>query len=70
MANEDVVSPDPISTTRRAVLRTGARLAYAAPLVAASMKLTAGGAAAVSGPVFGGESVCRDTGANCRSQGG
>jgi hypothetical protein len=36
----------PTSTTRRTVVRTGAKLAYAAPLVAASFTLSAGAAAA------------------------
>lgn len=35
-------------TTRRTIVRTGARLAYAAPAVAVTMKLTASGAGAVS----------------------
>ena len=38
-------------TTRRTVVTTGAKLAYAAPLVAASLKLTAGGALAACGGV-------------------
>jgi hypothetical protein len=40
--------------TRRTVIKTGAKLAYAAPLVAASFKLSARGAAAIS-PIGGGE---------------
>jgi hypothetical protein len=36
-------------TTRRTVVTTGAKLAYAAPLVAASLKFTAGGALAACG---------------------
>ena len=35
------------STTRRTVVRTGVRLAYAAPIVAASFALTASGALAL-----------------------
>jgi hypothetical protein len=51
MAFDDVVSPDPVPTTRRAVLRTGVKLAYAAPVVAASMKLAEQASSAqVSGP--------------------
>jgi hypothetical protein len=38
------------TTTRRTVVKTGVKLAYAAPLVAVTMKMSAGGAAAVSGP--------------------
>ena len=37
------------TTTRRTVVKTGAKFAYAAPLVAATMKLSTGGAGAVSG---------------------
>jgi hypothetical protein len=37
-------------SSRRAVLRTGAKLAYAAPLVAATMKLTDSAAAISGGP--------------------
>jgi hypothetical protein len=35
--------------SRRAIVKTGAKLAYVAPVVAASMALGAGGAAAISG---------------------
>jgi hypothetical protein len=46
----DHVTPLDTSTSRRRVLATGVKLAYAAPLVAASFKLSAQGAfAAVSG---------------------
>jgi hypothetical protein len=49
-------------TTRRAIVRTGAKLAYAAPLVAASLKLSAThAAAAISHP-----STC---GPACEAQG-
>jgi hypothetical protein len=50
--------------TRRAVVKTGAKLAYAAPLVAASVGLTASGALAACGgttplPItVDGESLC------------
>lgn len=37
------------STTRRTVVKTGAKLAYIAPVVAASFKLSSTGVAAVSG---------------------
>jgi hypothetical protein len=47
----------PTATTRRTVVRTGAKLAYAAPLVAASFTLSATHAAAVS-PVGPG-AACR-----------
>jgi hypothetical protein len=43
-------------TTRRRVVTTGAKLAYAAPLVAASFKLSTHGAAAISGG--GGGDTC------------
>ena len=60
--------------TRRAVVATGAKLAYAAPLVAATMPLTTPGAGAVSSqtcipfnPVtcFGGARGCCPAAANC-----
>ena len=35
-------------TTRRTITKTGVKLAYAAPVLAASMRLSAGGAGAVS----------------------
>jgi len=44
------------TTTRRTVVKTGAKLAYAAPLVAATMKLTADSALAASG----GGLICDD----------
>jgi hypothetical protein len=41
-------------TTRRSIIKTGAKLAYAAPIIAATMKLdTAGALAAVSGEPVG-----------------
>jgi hypothetical protein len=52
------------STTRRRVLKTGAKLAYVAPLVAASFKLNAHGALAACGGdtpyafTFEGEALC------------
>ena len=39
-----------VPSTRRAILRRGARLAYAAPVVAATIRLSAQSAGAVSGP--------------------
>ena len=52
MTSDDTTLVTAPPTTRRAVLRTGVRLAYAAPVVAASMRLSAGSAGAqVSGPV-------------------
>ncbi len=51
-------------TTRRTVVTTGAKLAYAAPLVAATVGLTASGALAVCGGTtplpfeFDGQSLC------------
>ena len=46
-------------TTRRTIVKTGVKLAYAAPLVAATTKLTSGGVVAVSGP------TCAPVGAPC-----
>ena len=49
--SDAVMTPKPIPTSRRAVLRTGVRLAYATPVVAVSMKLSTDAASAqVSGP--------------------
>ena len=49
--SDAAVTPGPIPTTRRAVLRTGVKFAYAAPVVAASMTLARQTAEAqVSGP--------------------
>jgi hypothetical protein len=42
----DLAAAPGTAATRRRVLATGAKLAYAAPLVAATMKLTAAGAGA------------------------
>ena len=49
MALEEITRQLGTSTTRRTVVKTGAKIAYAAPIVAASFKLTAMGASAVSG---------------------
>ena len=46
----DLVENLDASTTRRRVLATGVKLAYAAPLVAATMKLSAHGVVAASEP--------------------
>jgi hypothetical protein len=43
----DLIQRTARSTTRRNIIATGAKLAYATPLVAASMKLTSSGASAV-----------------------
>jgi len=60
MALDDAVASDPVPTTRRAVLSTGAKLAYAVPVVAASMKLAEQAAGAqVSG------STCEPPGGPC-----
>jgi hypothetical protein len=45
---------DLTSISRRSIVKTGARLAYAAPVVAASMTLTAPGASAQVSPGTGG----------------
>jgi len=58
MIERDLIDTLDAAATRRRVLKTGAKLAYAAPLVAASMRLTAGGAGAVSG----GGSTCIEVG--------
>lgn len=66
-------------TTRRTVVTTGVKLAYAAPLVAASLRLTAGGALAACGGAtpnpftgVGGEALCcgccSQTGLTARAQ--
>jgi len=53
-----------MSTTRRTIVKTGAKLAYVAPLVAASFKLSANGALAACGGdtpfafSFEGEDLC------------
>ena len=51
MALEEIVERLDTNTTRRTVVKTGAKLAYAVPIVAASFKLSATsvGAQAVSG---------------------
>ena len=49
MPIDDLTSRFSSLTSRRSIVRTGAKLAYATPLVAASMKLSGGGAAAISG---------------------
>jgi hypothetical protein len=55
MSLEDLTT---LTTTRRTIAKTGAKLAYAAPIVAASMKLSTGGAAAVSGGACTAASTC------------
>lgn len=45
------------TTTRRTIVRTGAKLAYAAPVVAVSMKLNTAGATKISPVDFCGHSV-------------
>jgi hypothetical protein len=48
--------------TRRRVVRSGVKVAYAAPLVAATMRLSAGGAAAAaSGPPCAGAGDCPES---------
>jgi hypothetical protein len=49
--------------TRRSVIRTGVKLAYAAPIVAASFRLTEGGALAACNPPF--QQVDLPTGTVC-----
>jgi hypothetical protein len=50
MSTEERTTTLPVSTTRRTVVKTGVKLAYASPLVAVSTKLgTHGAAAAISG---------------------
>src|SRR5687768_13246051 len=62
MALEELTDGLVRPVTRRRVLKTGAKLAYAAPLVAASMRMSRGGVAAISG---GGG--CLDLGGSCGS---
>ena len=40
MDSDVAITPDPIPTTRRAVLRAGAKLGYAVPVVAATFRLS------------------------------
>jgi hypothetical protein len=47
--DETRMNPLSTSKSRRAIVRTGVKLAYATPLVAASTKLGIGGSAALSG---------------------
>ena len=47
------------SLSRRTIVKTGAKLAYAAPLVAASMHLHAASATSVSAPATGVSAYCR-----------
>ena len=54
-------------TTRRAVVKTGAKLAYAAPLAAASFPLRDLTAAAA---VSGGGPICLELGGDCGGSGG
>jgi len=54
--NKSLGGVSAVTTTRRTVIATGAKLAYTAPLVAATMKLTTGSAFAASG----GELICDD----------
>ena len=49
MAPEEITRHLGASTTRRTVVKTGAKLAYAAPILAASFKLSGRSALAVSG---------------------
>jgi hypothetical protein len=63
--DETPVSPLSASKSRRAIVRTGVKLAYATPLVAASTKLGVGGAAALSGGT-GGVGAC-DAQGHCPS---
>jgi hypothetical protein len=51
MALDELVDTARISTSRRTIVRTGVKMAYAAPIVAATMKLSAqSGFAASIGP--------------------
>ena len=58
MAVEEFTQRLDSRTTRRIVVKTGAKLAYAAPLVAASFKLTSASVLAVSGFDCGTPSRC------------
>jgi hypothetical protein len=49
VAPDDVVPTDPVPTSRRSVLKQGAKLAYAAPVVAMSMRIGEHTVTAVSG---------------------
>jgi hypothetical protein len=64
MPSEELTNKLARPASRRTVVKTGAKLAYAAPLVAATMKLSAHGASAsVSGPAAG-ITVCRSVSDN------
>jgi hypothetical protein len=67
MAFDDAVSTDRVPTSRRAVLRTGAKLAYAAPVVAASIKLAeqATGAQVSPAACLAGENCATGLGVSC-----
>src|SRR3712207_1968857 len=56
MHSDDLATRLAAPATRRSVVRTGAKLAYAAPLVAASMKL--GSRSAEAAIVSGGGTLC------------
>lgn len=49
MPPDDMSDKITTTTSRRTIVRTGVKLGYAAPLIAASMKLSGGRAAAISG---------------------
>jgi hypothetical protein len=57
MAIEDLVNQLGAQTTRRTVIATGTKLVYAAPLVAATMKLSSHATLAISG---GGGGTCEN----------
>src|SRR5689334_12378709 len=48
MSAQELTSPLARTRTRRTIMKTGAKFAYATPMVAASFRLSAGGAGAVS----------------------
>ena|SRR5215218_8815188 len=56
-------------TTRRTVVRTGAKLAYAAPLVATSLTLSVTNAAAISPTCLGRNVACASTADTCCDEG-
>lgn len=58
MALDDMAEKLTDTTTRRTIVKTGAKLAYAVPVVAATTRLSGGSAVAAS-PPCGGGGVCK-----------
>jgi hypothetical protein len=65
MDNIDLESRLAISPTRRTIVKTGVKLAYAAPVLAASFRLSQMGVGAVSGKVCPPNLICDERRADC-----